>query len=304
MVRNARLALLATVTVVLTTAAAQAGSLNSYGDSVSQPSVSTYAAGAPAAPQIQPYYDPAPETPVAGAARGGYYDPAQGNNEDFGYQQSHACGGAVDGEKCLVILNDHMRRVRLDRDAGTILVGNPTIADVTVLGNDTMFVSARSIGSTNIIALDKAGNEIATYEVFVREPRTKRVVLRNAGIAENYQCAPHCERALTQSDSLDPYKARRGIVASDISLDQQAIGLQSGVNPNADPQAAGLANAAGAVGGAGGGIAGAIGGLGQSAAPGSGALGSIVDRVSGFAGGGGASAAPARTDAPPLAEPN
>jgi len=41
--------------------------------------------------------------------------------------ESHACRGALEGATCLVILNEHMRRVRLERDAGTILVGNPTI---------------------------------------------------------------------------------------------------------------------------------------------------------------------------------
>jgi len=164
-----------------------------------------------------------------------------------------------------------MRRVRLDRPAGTILVGNPTIADVTVLGSDTIFVSARSIGSTNIIALDENNNEIRTFEVFVREPKTKRVVLRNAGLAENYQCAPDCLRALTQSDSPAAHNAAVSVISSDIGLDQTAIGLQSGTNPNQEPQApapaAPAAAADGAPAGAGvaGGVVGAVDQLGGTA---------------------------------------
>lgn len=291
MVRNARLALLATVAVAFTSGVAQAGSANSYSNGT--PSVMTYAA--PAAPQAQPYYAPAPAPAVA--PRDGYYDNSMGNNETFGYQQSHACGGVLDGEKCLVILNDHMRRVRLSQPAGTILVGNPTIADVTVLGNDTMFVSARSIGATNIIALDKDGNEIVTYEVFVKEPKTKRVVLRNAGFAANYQCTPDCERALTQSDDAQFYNATAGQVGSDMGLDQQAIGMQSGSNPNTTPTA-GVAPVGGQS--AGGMIP---GGQQQQQAGGNTLTGSIqslgaaVSPVTNIIGGG---SAPVRTDAPAL----
>ena len=275
MVRNARIALLATAAVVFAHSAAVAGSLDGYNDS--QTPVVSYVA-TPEPTYLQPVTAPAPA-----ASRDGFYDPSKGSNDDFGYTQSHACGGALDGATCLVILNDHMRRVRLERPAGTILVGNPTIADVTVLGKDTIFVSARSIGATNIIVLDENNNEIRTFEVFVREPKTKRVVLRNGGAAENYQCAPDCLRALTQSDAPAAHSSAAGVIQTDIALDQTAIGLQSGANPNQDPGAiAPAAQNPGAAPGA---------GLAGSVAPAAGALGALL--------GGGAPAGPAITAAPP-----
>ncbi len=302
--RNLSMALLATVAVAGLTSTAFAGSADSYANAVpvQETTVTTFTAAAPPA-VMETYVQPmmaAPMPIVTETVKDGFYDENRyGGNAQFGYEQSHACGGALTGEKCLVILSDHMRRVRLDRPAGTILVGNPLIADVTVLGNDTLFVSARTIGSTNIIVLDKQGNELVTYEVFVREPRTKRVVLNNAGETQNFQCAPNCERALTQSDSLTPYRERSGIISTDIGLDTQAIGLQAGPNPNTDPgalpqasQGAGLSNAAGGIAGPGLGIAGAVGGL--------------LGGGSGGGGGGGsaASSGPARTDAPPLPSTN
>ena len=288
MVRNARLAILTTAAVVFASSAAMAGSLNSY-NSANTPVVAYTAQPEPV--MLQPAYAPAP---AVEASRDGFYDSSKGDNTDFGYTQSHACGGALDGATCLVILNDHMRRVRLERDAGTILVGNPTIADVTVLGKDTIFVSARSIGATNIIVLDEDNNEIRTFEVFVREPTTKRVILRNAGLAENYQCAPNCLRALTQSDSPVSHSATAGVIQTDISIDQTAIGLQSGVNPNQDPGAA--AGPAAAGGGApspaaSAGLAGSVGSLGGAVGPAAGALGALL--------GGGAPKGPAITAPPP-----
>jgi|GEM_PF-2226677 len=295
--------LLALTAVAGLSTTAMAGSLNGYtnGGMAQPPMVTTYSAPPPP-PVMQTYTAPLPAAP-AEPIKDGYYDESLGGNAEFGYQQQHACGGATTGEKCLVILSDHMRRVRLDGPAGTILVGNPLIADVTVLGNDTIFVSARTIGSTNIIVLDKNGNEMVTYEVFVREPRIKRVVLNNAGVSQNYQCAPHCERALTQSDSPAPYEARAGIISTDLGLDTTAIGLQSGPNPNAQQQPEadastyqpGPSSAAPAA--PGGALAASVNGLGASLGP---AIG-LAGTVSGMLGGGAASASgPARTDAPPL----
>ena len=284
MVRNARLAILATAAVVFANTTANAGGLNSYNTS-NTPVVSYTAAPEPT---IQaPYYEPAPVTVETSVTQDGFYNESHGSNADFGYKQSHACGGALDGATCLVILNDHMRRVRLDRPAGTILVGNPTIADVTVLGKDTIFVSARSIGSTNIIALDENNNEIRTFEVFVREPKTKRVVLRNAGLAENYQCAPDCLRALTQSDSPAAHSAAQGVISSDIGLDQTAIGLQSGENPNQQPQTP-ASNAAPAPAG----LAGAVGDVSAAVAPAANAASALASAAA-------AAVGPAKTTPPP-----
>lgn len=325
-----RMALLATVTVAGFTPTAMAGSSNSYATPQQDTSITTFTAAAP--PVMETYTAPAPvyaEPFVAEPIKDGFYDSSRyGGNKEIGYEQSHACGGVLDGEKCLVILSNHMRRVRLDRPAGTILVGNPLIADVTVLGNDTMFVSARTIGSTNIIVLDKQGNEIVTYEAFVREPRTKRVVLNNGGITESYQCAPYCERTLVQSDSPQPFQSRSGVISSDLSLDAQAISLQNGPNPNTDPNALGglqqQQTNPGAIAVPVGGPAGSAANSGVLPAPGAAAAGgdlgasiealaapaqnaaNLIGAITGLAGlGGGANIAadnigPARTDAPPL----
>lgn len=296
--RNLSIAMLATVAVAGFIPTAFAGSSDSYANTVpvQQPTVTTFTAAAP--PVLETYVQPTVAAPiplVTETVKDGFYDENRyGGNAQFGYEQRHACGGAITGEKCLVILSDHMRRVRLERPAGTILVGNPLIADVTVLGSDTMFVSARTIGSTNIIVLDKQGNELVTYEVFVREPRTKRVVLNNGGSTENYQCAPNCERALTQSDSTLPYRERSNIISTDLGLDTRAIGLQAGPNPNTDPGALPQGNGGAASGGPGSGLGEAAGGL---AGPGLGIAGAVGGLLGG---GGGGGTGPARADAPPL----
>ena len=231
----------------LAPAAALAGGPNEYGVSA-DPMIRDYKQASPTPPAyVQSgstqtmQYNPAPVVAApmmasnADIMRDGLRDEQRyGGNAELGYQPSAACGGLLEGARCLVILGDHMRRVRLDRPASTILVGNPAVADVTVLGKDTMFVSARSVGSTNVIVLDSDNNEIATYEVFVREPETKRVTLRQGMTRENFLCAPNCERALSQNDSAEAHQTKLGVITAELGLDQQAISLQQGSNPNTD----------------------------------------------------------------------
>lgn len=181
-----------------------------------------YAATAYAPPIYAPTYQAPPQPPAPPWAK---------QNDVFGYAPSAACGGLLEGERCLVILGDHTRRVRLDREASTILVGNPAVADVTVLSKRTMFVSARSVGSTNIVALDENEEEIASWEVFVREPEAKRVTLRQGPTRENYQCAPYCERSLSQNDSPGAHGSHLGVISAEMGLDRSAAGTQSGGPP-------------------------------------------------------------------------
>ncbi|WP_018633027.1 pilus assembly protein N-terminal domain-containing protein [Neomegalonema perideroedes] len=221
--------------------------------------------GLPTGPVYDPYagsapvYAPSAYAPVYQAPAPLLQPPPYAKDNDaFGYAPSAACGGLLEGERCLVILGDHTRRVRLDREASTILVGNPAVADVTVLSKRTMFVSARSVGSTNIVALDENEEEIASWEVFVREPEAKRVTLRQGPTRENYQCAPYCERSLSQNDSPSAHGAQLGVINAEMALDRSAVSAQSGGvppeavenmgAPAAAPQAAAAAPAAAASG--------------------------------------------------------
>ncbi len=187
-----------------------------------------YAGAAPiyAPTAYAPTYQPAPIPQPPPYAK---------QNDSFGYAPSAACGGLLEGERCLVILGDHTRRVRLDREASTILVGNPAVADVTVLSKKTMFVSARSVGTTNIVALDENEEEIASWEVFVREPDSKRVTLRQGPSRETYQCAPYCERSLSQNDSPAAHGSHLGVINAEMGLDRGAVNAQGGGVP---PEAA------------------------------------------------------------------
>jgi len=81
-----------------------------------------------------------------------------------------------------------------------VIVGNPGIADVTIQDPQTLILTGRSFGKTNLIILDSIGNPIADIIL--------SVVLQRAGFMTVYQgaarttlsCAPNCQPTIMLGD--------------------------------------------------------------------------------------------------------
>jgi len=99
----------------------------------------------------------------------------------------------------VTVYTDHSRVMTVARPAGTIIVGNPSIADVTVQGNNVL-LHARSFGETNVIVLDEEGKQLADYEVTVQLGGDNNVALYKAGYRYSFVCAPDCESTLHVGD--------------------------------------------------------------------------------------------------------
>ena len=98
---------------------------------------------------------------------------------------------AADAEIVAVI--DQARLVKIPPGTETLIIGNPTIADVTLLKqNNLMVLTPRAFGETNFIALDAKGDPVAQSTIQVVNGSTALVVQR--GMArQSYSCAPRCQ---------------------------------------------------------------------------------------------------------------
>ena len=110
----------------------------------------------------------------------------------------------------LTVTTDQSQLLTVHRAPGTVVVGNPTIADVTIQGNQ-LFVHGRVFGKTNIIVLDENGSQLAEYMVNVVPEDDYNVVVFKAGVGagiqkESYTCKTDCEAVGHIGDSLDYYK--------------------------------------------------------------------------------------------------
>ena len=100
-----------------------------------------------------------------------------------------------------VSVNVNMARVlRISAPAATVIVGNPGIADVTIQDPQTLILTGKSYGQTNLIVLDSNGEPVADTLI--------EVVQMQAGVMTVYQgldrttlsCAPTCQPVVMMGD--------------------------------------------------------------------------------------------------------
>jgi hypothetical protein len=140
------------------------------------------------------------------------------------------CGiQAAQAGEPITVYTDNSRILSVARPPGTVVVGNPSIADVTIQGNQ-VFLHARSYGTTNVIIMDENGSMLADYDVTVQTGGDDNVFVFKAGaIKQTFLCAPDCEAILHVGDEKDHFK--------DLAQQQQlkvniALGQKSGESNN------------------------------------------------------------------------
>jgi Flp pilus assembly secretin CpaC len=96
---------------------------------------------------------------------------------------------------------DQAAIVKMPENVGTLVVGNPLIADVAVQPGGLLIVTGKGYGATNLVALDRRGNVLMERSVRVAGPRDSTVVVYRGVERETYSCQPNCERRVTLGDS-------------------------------------------------------------------------------------------------------
>lgn len=88
---------------------------------------------------------------------------------------------------------DQATRVQLRGPAGSVIVGNPLIADVTVVDSNTLYITGKGYGVTEIVAVDTIGRTVFQSQVVVSEGSgTGRVRVWRGGQATEMACGSSC----------------------------------------------------------------------------------------------------------------
>ncbi|MGD9866445.1 MAG: pilus assembly protein N-terminal domain-containing protein [Hyphomicrobiales bacterium] len=109
---------------------------------------------------------------------------------------------------------DEATLVRLAKPAGEVIVGNPSVADVTVQSSGMLVITGKSFGMTNMIVLDAKGTEILNKKLVVQSDPARYVSLQRGSARQSYACGAKCEPALMPGDS-------------DVYMEQISKGLRS-----------------------------------------------------------------------------
>ncbi len=98
---------------------------------------------------------------------------------------------------------DRSTRVALRGSASSVIVGNPAIADVTVVDANTLFVTGKGYGVTEVIAVDGVGRTIFQGEVIVTGGSTGSVRVWRGAQATEMACAASCSPSI-RNDAAAP----------------------------------------------------------------------------------------------------
>ncbi len=113
-----------------------------------------------------------------------------------------AAGDAARAQEATIYVTlDHARIMPYPAGTETIIVGNPIIADVTMLkAADRVILTGRGFGETNLVFLDQHGGVLSEARLRVRESAALLTVQRGAD-RESYSCQPRCQPAVSLGDA-------------------------------------------------------------------------------------------------------
>lgn len=100
----------------------------------------------------------------------------------------------------IVLTSDQSQIVKLPEPPATIIVGNPSVADITTEGA-TLVLHPRGFGLTNLVALDSKGKKLADYRVRVIYEDSYSVAMYSPDGRETYACRKDCEPTLRIGDN-------------------------------------------------------------------------------------------------------
>ena len=110
---------------------------------------------------------------------------------------------------------DEVQTVTFPRAVATVNVGNPAIADITMIDARRAFILGKSYGSTNIIALGRNGEPVSNTHVSVLGRQQATVTLQRGAQRTTYNCtASRCEVAPQPGDGKDAFDTANGQITA------------------------------------------------------------------------------------------
>lgn len=107
----------------------------------------------------------------------------------------------------ILVKLDQATVVTISKPASTVIVGNPAIADATILDQQMLIITGRGYGTTNLFVLDADGKRITNQLVSVVEATERRVIIHRRLLRQTFACAPTCAPSLAVGDTSERFDA-------------------------------------------------------------------------------------------------
>jgi hypothetical protein len=119
---------------------------------------------------------------------------------------------------------DEVHTLTFRGPVSTVYVGNPAIADITMIDSRHAFVQGKGYGRTNIVALNQDGVQVFGTHVTVTGNENGGTVVLNRGAQRiTLNCAgQRCEPTPMPGDGKDAYEPSDGVTAAHQSAARMA----------------------------------------------------------------------------------
>jgi Flp pilus assembly secretin CpaC len=107
---------------------------------------------------------------------------------------------------------DQTVAVKLASAANSVVLGNATVADVTVHDARTLLITGKAFGTTNVMVLDRAGNTIWSTDLAVRSGTDGELTIQRGAATFTYSCLEKCRGTPTVGDDPTHFGAVMGTV--------------------------------------------------------------------------------------------
>ena len=106
----------------------------------------------------------------------------------------HAVKHAAHASDGVTVPMDEARLITFTQPVATLFIGNPTIADVTIIDSHHAYLLGKTFGATNMIGLDASNHQVMNAQVNVTNRMIGSVTLNRGADTYNYSCTElHCE---------------------------------------------------------------------------------------------------------------
>jgi Pilus formation protein N terminal region len=117
----------------------------------------------------------------------------------------------------LTVEVDESQILTLPTAPGAIVIGNPSIADVSIQGQK-IFIHGRGFGQTNITILDLQGEQIANFDVIGKHTQVSNVAVFKGPKRYSYACSTYCESEIQVGDEEGYVKGLLSATSAKIEL--------------------------------------------------------------------------------------
>ena len=143
-------------------------------------------------------------------------------------------GASAAHASSLSLMLNHSARLPTTGPASSVVVGSPSVVDVSVVDSRTVFVSGKTQGSTAVTVIDPLGRVVYHGDIVVGEAPTVRVFRGSTRVDEN--CTPYCVAATGPGTSDGSFSS----IANAATASKAASGSGVGAGSTTAPAAASI----------------------------------------------------------------